>query len=152
MNLLNFTIASVVDATTGSHLAQTTYSTQRNDNSGAPLTQRHHSRTKILQRSFEVISNFAHDRIVAYKAGAQRRKDTARILQLSAHDLRDIGLSYNDLSDLKSGQISLEALNARRYEPQSSVKLHLKKPKISKVKLPYLAAANQGSCELASCG
>ena len=152
MNLLNFTIASVVDATTGSHLTQTTYNTHRNNNSSAPLTQKHRSRASILELSFNAISKFAHERIAVYKAGAQRRQDTAHILQLNARDLRDIGLSYNDLIDLKSDQISLEELNTRRFEPQSNINLRLKKSTISRIKAPNLAAANQDSCELASCG
>lgn len=152
MNLLNFTIASVVDATTGSHLAQTTHSAHRHNNNGAPLTHKHSSKTSILQRSFKALSSFAHERVAAYKAGAQRRKDTAQILQFSAHDLRDIGLSNNDLLDLKAGQISLEALNARRFESQGNTNLRLKKPNISRVRTHNLTAANQDSCALASCG
>jgi hypothetical protein len=66
--------------------------------------------------------------------------------------LKDIGLTYDDLADLKSGQRSLKQLNTLRFENQKSFSPRLKKVTTSKIKVSGLKAANQQAGELASCG
>ena len=56
----------------------------------------------------------AKNRIEAYKAEARRERETEQVLQMSDSMLKDIGLTYADHHDLKSGLISLEDLNLRR--------------------------------------
>ncbi len=116
MNLLNFTIAFVVDGATGSHMVQTDYSAHQTDHNNAAVAQRHGSHLKFLPHGFTAISSLAQEMITAYKERVQGQKDMAHLLQFSHHKLRDIGLTHDDLVNLKSGLISLEALNMKRRE------------------------------------
>jgi uncharacterized protein YjiS (DUF1127 family) len=152
MNLLNLTIASVVDGATGSHLTQTAYNPHQTDNSNTAVAQRQGSRIRFLPHSFATVSRLTKEMIGAYKERAKGQKDMAHLFQLSAHILKDIGLTRDDVVDLKSGLISLGALSTRRREYQGQLDQPFKNPVISKVEAPCLAAANQDSYEQSSCG
>ena len=114
MKLLNFTIAFIVDGATGSHLTQPVYSTRQFDNNNATLTQKHDEPLSLLQLGYAALSRFAQGVIGDYRERGQSRKTMAYLSQLSTHNLRDIGLTHNDLVDLKSNLISLSTLNTRR--------------------------------------
>lgn len=151
MNLLNLSITSIVDATTGSHLAQTSYSAHRPGNSKPAFVESQPSRTGLLRTGYEAISSLASKLIAAYRKSAQRRKDTAHILSLSPNALKDIGLTAHDLIDLKLGQVSLDSLNARRFSNHEVFKVRVTKAGTSKLETADVRAANQCSSELASC-
>ncbi|MFT5659031.1 MAG: hypothetical protein ACI9KN_002312 [Gammaproteobacteria bacterium] len=146
MKMLNFAIASMVDATTGSHLNQTS-------------SQPAFSKKPVLRRRFLAsllgdTASFFDKVVTAYKVRSQSRKDRNEILQLSPRVLKDIGLSYEDIQGLLSNQLSFEELNSRRSEQQGLFNLRLTSPSLAEtvVKSPELDAANQDHRELASCG
>jgi uncharacterized protein YjiS (DUF1127 family) len=151
MKLLKFTIAFVVDGATGSHLTQPVYSTHQFDNNNARVTQKHDSPLRLFQHGFAALSRFAQEMIDDYKESAQRRKAMTELSRLSPHNLRDIGLTHDDLVDLKSRLITLRTLNARPREYQNNFDLQLKKPSISGVKTPHLTVTNKRSYKQSPC-
>ena len=52
----------------------------------------------------------------------RRRRTLATLEGLDWQLLHDIGLSYNDVLDLRYGQISVEQINARKYSKDVSTK------------------------------
>ena len=152
MSLLNFSIASVVDGATGSHLNQTPHGTHHHKQRNIPTVQNHIPREGFLVKGYAVMTSLARNAIAAYRKRAQQRKDTIQLLGLNSHYMSDIGLTSQDFADLKSGQITLRSLNSRRDDNQEQSNLRLKRPNISKIKTSGLTAANQAPCELASCG
>ena len=152
MKLLQFAVSSVVGATTGSQLTQTSYRTSQVGGSQYQTRQTGSRILQIIRNKVASVSTLASRLAAANKQRLQRNKDTVQILQLNAHHLKDIGLTYDDLTDLKSGQISLEELNTVRSESQGSLNLRLKKAGTSKIGATNLKAANQEPGEFASCG
>jgi len=152
MKLLHFAASSMVNATTGSHLTETSYRTAQLED---PQVQTRQTRTRILpiiRNNMAAVSQLVSRLVTANRQRLQQNKDTVRILQLNAHNLKDIGLTYDDIAELKSGQISLKGLSAIRSKSQGPFDLRLKKAGTSKVEVFNLKAANQELGEFASCG
>jgi uncharacterized protein YjiS (DUF1127 family) len=152
MKLLQLAVSSVVGATTGSHLIQTSNRTSQPQDSQYQTPQTGRSVVPIIRNKLASVSRLVSRLVAANRERLQRNKDTIKIGQLSAHYLKDIGLTYNDLVDLKSGQRSLKQLNTMRFENKKSFSPRLKKAATSKVKVSSLKAANQQHGSLASCG
>ena len=60
----------------------------------------------------------AKNKIDGFKAQAQRERDLEKVLQISDHELKDIGITNSDRDSLESGLTSLAELNARREANQ----------------------------------
>ena len=152
MKLLQLAVSSVVGATTGSHLIQTSNKISQPQNFQYQTPQTGRSVVPIIRNKLASVSRLVSRLVAANRERLQRNKDTIKIFQLSAHHLKDIGLTYDDLADLKSGQRSFKQLNALRFENQKSFSPRLKKAITSKIKVSSLKAVNQQHDEFASCG
>ena len=152
MKLIQFTVASLVSASTGNPQTQTSHRTTQPAGPQYKTVQTHRSFLQTMRNGVTSISSLLSRLITANQVRLQQNKNTARILQLNAHYLKDIGLTYNDLADLKSGQKSLSGLSRLRSESRNSFDQQLKNVKTSKIEVPPLRAANQEAGELASCG
>lgn len=152
MKLLQFAVSSVVGATTGSHLTQTSSGTSQKRDAQYRALQSRSSILQVLRNKVASVLKLSSRLATANRKRLQRNKDIVQVLQLNAHYLKDIGLTYNDLADLKSGQKSLEGLNLMRSESEGSFNQQFKKIETSKIETSGLKAANQEPGELASCG
>lgn len=152
MKLLQFAVSSVVGATTGSHVTKTSSGTSQPESVQYRTLQTRTSILQTLRNNVASVSKLASRLVAANRERLQRNRDVGQILQLNAHYLKDIGLTYNDLADLRSGQKSLEGLNAMRSESEGFFNLRLKEVETSKIEASDLKAANQEPGEFASCG
>jgi len=110
MKLLQFGVASIVDANTGNGLP---YNVGRIDYAAAAQ----HGRT-IRAKSIIALYNLIKDKlgnaISSYRERALKRRQLAALTQLDDHLLKDIGLSRGDVFAVELGQVTLEQLDAQR--------------------------------------
>jgi uncharacterized protein YjiS (DUF1127 family) len=152
MKLLQFAVSSVVVATTGSHLTQTSNRIDQTENTQYQARQTRASILQIIQNKVASVSLLISQLATANRRRLQQNKDTVQILQLNDHYLKDIGLTHDDLADLRSGQRSLKELSSLHLGRKEIFNLKLKKAATSKIENSNLKAANQEPCEFASCG
>jgi len=115
MKLLNFAIASMVDANTGNGVNRdfgTQFQTK--DSNYEQIGGKLHA-TSFASVPGEIKNTFKL-LIENYKTRAREIRDTKKIAQLSSHMLNDIGLTFEDLQDLESGRITLHTLSRRRNQ------------------------------------
>ncbi len=153
MKLINLGIASIVDANTGNGI-----SLQFSDQFGSKDSDYEKSANEI--RAISVLGVLAKIKsafkqfLDESRAVARARRNTAEVSQLSEHILKDIGLTFVDIQDLKSGQITLEGLSARRgqYRDQAaSIKRLDQASKQVGTRVLDLDSANQAQYEIAKC-
>ena len=113
MKLFNLAIASMVDANTG-HGVNRNFIEQFASTTSDYQQRAHEIRANFIIAVFGKIKASVTQYFKDSKARAQDRKDTEAILQMSDQILDDIGLSHADLHELRSGQVTLEALGSRR--------------------------------------
>jgi uncharacterized protein YjiS (DUF1127 family) len=113
MSLLNFAVASIVDANTGNG-----FNRQFVDQFGSKSTpyeqHGHEIRARSILTLLAKIKASALIYIESSRTAARERQIARQISELSHHLLKDIGLTQVDAYDLRSGLISLDSLNARR--------------------------------------
>jgi len=121
MKLINLGIASIVDANTGNGISRQFTDQFGSKHSDYEISAREIRAKSILGVLAKIKSAFKQY-VKDSKADASVKRNTAEIAQLSEHQLKDIGLTPIDIQDLKSGQITLEALNTRRdqYRQQAA--------------------------------
>ena len=68
-----------------------------------------------LMRVLKACSSWAASIRQRFTSRLRRRRTLARLEGLDRQLLHDIGLSYNDIRDLRYGQTSIEQINARKY-------------------------------------
>jgi uncharacterized protein YjiS (DUF1127 family) len=153
MKLLNFAIASMVDANTGNAV---------NRDFGAQFLSNHSSYRQfggeLHAASFvnvpDKIKSTFNLLIKNYKARAREIRDTEKILQMSSHMLKDIGLSFEDLQDLESRQITLKALGTLRnqycYEAASNDRLNQTSNRVWSKPI-NIDSANQAQYQITKC-
>ena len=110
MKLLQFGIASIVDANTGNGLA---HNEGRIDYAAAAQ----HGRTiraKSIIALYSLIKEKLGNAISSYQARASQRRQLIALAQLDDHLLKDIGLSRGDVFAVELGQMTLEQLDAQR--------------------------------------
>ena len=153
MKLLNFAIASIVDANTGSGINRQFVEQLGSKQSAYEQAGREIRAKSVLDVLIKIKSAFSQY-INDSRAAARTRQNTAVITQLSENQLNDIGLTSVDIQDLKSGQVTLEALNARRdqYRDQAASKNRLRQlsTRVSTQVLDF-DSANQDQYETAKC-
>ena len=110
MKLLQFAVASLVDANTGGDYA-------RHVSSIDTAAAERHAR-EIRARSVIDVARSLGDSLQAVLAEYRERREAKReldnLLRLSDYNLADIGLHRGDLIAVKLGATTLEALNAER--------------------------------------
>jgi uncharacterized protein YjiS (DUF1127 family) len=153
MNLINFAIASIVDANTGNGISRQFIDQSGSKDSGH-LQYGREIRDKsvlgVLAKIKSAVKQFVDDSRVAARA----RRNNEAISNLSEHLLKDIGLTFVDIQDLKSGQTTLEGLNARRiqYRDQAARSNRLvQSTKRVSSQVVDIDSANQYQYEVAKC-
>ncbi len=110
MKLLQFAVASLVDANTGGNLA---HHVSSSDTAAAERKAR-----EIRARSVIALGRALGDSLRQALADYRERREAKRaldeLLRLSDHNLRDIGLHRGDLVAVKLGATTLAALDAER--------------------------------------
>ena len=153
MRLFNFAIASIVDVNTGSGINRQfveQFGSKQSANEQAGRAIRAKSVLDVLIKIKSTFKQYIDDS----RAAARAKRSIAEITQLSDLQLDDIGLTSVDIQDLKSGQISLEALNTRRdqYRDQAALNNLLVEPtKRVSSRVVDIDSANQAHYEIAKC-
>lgn len=111
MKLLQFAVASVVDANTGYGLA---HNSGRIDYTAAVSHGRTIRATSILAL-YRLIKEKIGNSISSYRAHVNKRNQIATLARLNDHLLQDIGLSREDVLAAQLGQVTLEQLDTGRY-------------------------------------
>ncbi len=153
MKLFNFAIASIVDANTGSGISR-----QFDEQLGSKQSAYEQAGREIRARSvldvLTKIKSVFNQYISDSRAAARSRRNNEAVSQLSEHILKDIGLTFVDMQDLKSGQTTLQGLNTRRdqYRDQaaSSNRLVQSTKRVSS-QVVDIDSANQAQYEVAKC-
>ena len=144
MKLLQFAVASIVDANTG-------YGYSRNlgnTNYGAEIHHGRNIRSRSALALLRSIGQGFADSVEQFKARLQQQRDLRQLYQLNDHLLRDIGLSTGDLHAVSEGLVSLEQLNAKR---QTAQVIEVNQAVTTVAVKQNLQAANQGQFKQAKC-
>ncbi|RLA13123.1 MAG: hypothetical protein DRQ59_06035 [Gammaproteobacteria bacterium] len=149
MKFLNLAVASIVDANTGNGINR-----QYLDQFGSDQSAHERHGREIRSRSFlDLVAKImasVQKYIEDSKAEAGRRQAIKDLSQMNDRSLKDIGLSRDDLYDIKHGSTSLEALNARRNRSADSLRLNHTSSKISS-SVRGIESANQAQYETKKC-
>ena len=153
MKLFHFAIASIVDANTGSGINRH-FVEQSGSKQSAYEQVGQEIRAKSVLDLLANIKSAFKQYINDSRAAARAIRDTAEITQLSEHQLNDIGLTWVDIQDLKSGQITLEALNTRRDQYRDQAARNSRLSQLSTrvtTRVIDIDSANQAEYETAKC-
>ncbi len=153
MKLINLGIASIVDANTGNGISRQFIGQFGSKDSDYEKSTREIRAKSVLGVWANIKSAFMQY-LDESRAVARARRNTAEVSQLGEHILKDIGLTFVDIQDLKSGQITLEALSARRDQyrdhPANIKRLDHASKQVG-TRVPDLDSANQAQYEIAKC-
>ncbi len=153
MKLINLGIASIVDANTGTGISRQftgQFGTKDSDYEESGREIRAKSVLGVLAKIKSAFKQYLDES----RAVARAKRNTAAVSQLGEHTLKDIGLTFVDIQDLKSGQVTLEALNARRDQYRhraASIKRLDHSSKQVGTRALDLDSANQAQYEIAKC-
>ena len=153
MKLFNLAIASIVDANTGNGISRQFIDQSGSKDSGH-LQYGREIRAKSVLGVLAKIKSAVRQFVDDSKVAARARHHNEALSQLSDHILKDIGLTFVDVQDLKSGQITLEDLNARRdqYRDQAARSNRLvQSTKRVSSQVVDIDSANQAHYEVAKC-
>ncbi len=151
MKIMSLAIASIVDA----NLNQD-YTRQFTGSSSSNIEEQFRYGRQIRSRSIFDLIGLAIGWFgqIADKARqrAEERRATEKLLNLSDHLQKDMGLAENDLQGLRLGHLSLSDIGQRRKSLQSTVQPNLLAQGRPVAKnILELDSANQDSFELAKC-
>lgn len=152
MKILNLAIASIVDANTGHGINQQ-FVDQFGSNKTDYTQHGHEIRANSILALISKIKTSFKQYIDDSKASARARRNTRDVLQLNDHMLKDIGLTNDDVNDLRMGLISLDAVNQRREQnrgEQEAGLQHLSRRQVGVTKID-LESANQDTHEIKRC-
>jgi uncharacterized protein YjiS (DUF1127 family) len=121
MKLIQFAVASIVDANTGHGLVH------RSGKIDYPAAEQrgHRIRAHSISDLVTSISKLIGKVKSIYQARAELRRDLGELSRLNEHQLRDIGVSRGDLFEVEMGNITLVELNARRHSDHARDGLNL---------------------------
>ncbi len=146
MKLLQFAVASIVDANTDHGLIHTG---SRIDYAAAERRGRS-IRAKTVSAQLTRIKTLVTNSVSAYRERARQRRSLVALTRLNDHYLQDIGLSRGDLIAVRLGHVTLEQLNARRYNARREQSLDLVSGDIVNLK-QELGAVNAADYTEAKC-
>ena len=154
MKLLNLGISSIVDANTGNginHQYVNQFGFNKTDHAKLGAEIRANAVLDLIRKIKTSVIQY----IDSSKALAQDRRDAKEILQMSEHMLKDVGLTLNDVYDLRFDLISLDTLNTRRVHNRNQEVTRLNQsnqpPKQASISTNKLESANQETYELKKC-
>ncbi len=143
MNLINFAIASIVDANTGYRQLASGGSIDTGYAGPRLRETRSHAVSTLVSR----LRNGFAGLLERSRAKAEQRQQLAELLALSDRSLRDIGLHRGDIHAVASGQISFADLRATRRQGAGR---DLRSAATGCLQLPR-SAANDSGLGKASC-
>jgi len=120
MSLLQFAIASIVDAQT-SYLTGSSSSHDQIRNYQATMLEGRKIRAKSLFAIFEAARHRLAAAISSYRIRAKKREEVNQLLSLSDRMLRDIGLERGDIAALQADLITFEQLGSIRSASHRTV-------------------------------
>lgn len=142
MKILQFAIASIVDANTGHGLDSKPASEQIRDYRQT-MQKGIEIRAKPLIAIFASIKKVLAASLTNYRVRVKQRADLEALLSLDEHMLRDIGINRGDLPLLKSGVMTLQQLATKRQvHRQAEFEVYYEGTRMDD-KLLNLSAANQ---------
>ncbi len=152
MKLLNFAIASIVDANTGNGINRqfvSQFGSNKTDFAQHGRDIRANSILALIGKIKASVTQYIENS----KATAQARRSSKEVLQMSEHMMKDVGLTYNDLNDLRLGLISLNTLNQRRDQNRNEQDAGLGRLSLQQVSVGKndLESSNEEAYELAKC-
>ena len=115
MKLLQFAVASIVDANTG--YANFNYEYAHNSHNIGYKTEIQNGRnirSRTIVNFFRSITQRIATSVDRYQVRVQQKRNINQLYQLNSHLLRDIGLTNEDLGSVARGEVSLEQLNGKR--------------------------------------
>jgi uncharacterized protein YjiS (DUF1127 family) len=110
MSLIQFAVASIVDANSGYGLV---HNGGRIDYAAAAQRGRA-IRAKSIIALYSLIKDKLGNVISGYRERAQKRRQLVDLAQLDDRLLKDIGLSRGDMFAVELGQVTLKQLDAQR--------------------------------------
>ena len=110
MSVLQFAVASLVDANTGNELV---HRDGRIDYAAAAERGRV-IRSNSVKSLFAAIKTQAGTLLANYRERARQRRELNALLRLNDYHLRDIGLTRGDLFAVEMGQVTLAELDSHR--------------------------------------
>jgi len=153
MKLFNFAVASIVDANTRNGISRQFIDQLGSKQAAYEQTGREIRAKSVLDVLTKIKSVF-NQYISDSRAAARARRNNEAVSQLSEHILKDIGLTFVDMQDLKSGQTTLQGLSARRdqYRDQAARSNRLvQSTKRVSSEVCDIDSANQAHYEVAKC-
>ena len=116
MKLLQFAVASIVDANTGQGLAHEVnhYGYAASARNGRVI------RAKSIAALYRQIKVRVGNAISGYREHANRQRQNAALAKLDDRLLKDIGLSREDIYALQSGAVSIKQVEATRFNHHQS--------------------------------
>ncbi len=147
MKLLEFAIASIVDANTGHGLEGQNLSV----NYASEIHRGREIRSKSVLALFASIKHRIGQVISNYRVRAYNRRAINEISKLSDRLLGDIGIERYELAQLRAGLITLEELEASRRPDKVDIVQALQSPVRIDKEVRKLGAVNQDSYVLARC-
>ena len=110
MSILQFAVASLVDANTGNGLVHH----EGRINYAAAEQRGRVIRANSVKSLFAAIKTQAGTLLANYRERTRQRRELNALLQLNDYHLRDIGLTRGDLFAVEMGQVTLAQLDAHR--------------------------------------
>jgi len=110
MKLLQFAVASIVDANTGNGLV---HNEGRIDYAAA-IQHGRTIRVKSIIALYKLIKERLGNALSSYRERASQRRQLVTLAQLDDHLLKDIGISRGDVFAVELGQMTLQQLDAQR--------------------------------------
>ncbi len=142
MKLLQFAVASLVDANTGGNFARHVSSID----TAAAEREAHAIRARSIIAVTRSIGASLKRSIAEYRERREAKRVLDSLLRLSDYHLEDIGLHRGDLIAVKLGATTLDALNAKR-EARRNVTGHASVSRVDERKV----AANDSELVAARC-
>jgi uncharacterized protein YjiS (DUF1127 family) len=115
MSVLQFAVASLVDANTGNELV---HRDGKIDYAAAEQRGRV-IRSNSVRSLFASIKRQVAELVENHREGARQRRELNVLLRLNDYHLRDIGLTRGDLFAAEMGQVTLAELDAHRNKQQT---------------------------------
>ena len=146
MSILQFAVASLVDANTGNGLVHR----EGRIDYAASAQRGRVIRSNSIKSLFAAIKTQAATLLANYREAARQRRELNKLSQLNDYHLRDIGLTRGDLFAVEMGQVTLAELFAHR-DSQHTVETGLANVEQTSLASEKRSAANQAFYDEAKC-
>lgn len=147
MKLLQFAVASIVDANTGQGLVHDV----RNIHSADHISNGRTIRARSILDTLKLIKDQLAGSVSSLRAHIRSQGQLAVLARLDDHLLRDIGISREDIYAAQSGLISMEQFKAKRDKTNRYSGLEVVRDSQPDTKLLQSEAINEAVFSEAKC-